>query len=707
MQSRDACNSENRVRRKEHAVDATRRTHGMRLRWYWNRLRCMSPMEVAYRARQFAVARAQAAGWGTAVPVPTPNFSTRSQPFVAVLNGVPVEPYVAAAERVLSGRLPVFALEYVFQDLPAWNRDPKTGRDAPLVFGKFLDYRNPALVGDIKYLWEPNRHLHLATLAQAYALTGDRRYLDGLRTHLESWLDQCPYPCGPNWCSSLELAVRLINWSVAWQLVGGLDCPMFAGRSGQLLRGRWLEAAYRHMHFIRGHLSRYSSANNHLIGELAGLYIGAHTWPYWPQAQKWRQYAKRHLLRECELQNAADGVNREQAIAYQAFVLDFLLLAGLAGRANGDDFPVAYWKRTERMLEFIGAVMDAGGNVPMIGDADDGCVVRLSQEERFCSYRSLLASGAILFNRPDFKFKAGALDHKSRWLFGTAGAAKYAEINADRPRWPRQFPEGGYYVLGADFDTENEVRIVVDAGPLGYQRIAAHGHADALAFTLSIGGHEFLVDPGTYAYHTEREWRAYFRGTRAHNTVCVDGADQSVQGGAFLWLQHARAKCTRWEAGEDFDRFAGEHDGYRRLADPVAHRRELVFDKKRRRLEVVDWLDCGGPHVAERCWHFAEDVEVRVEPDGTIHAAKAGCTLRLRPGEAVSTRLHYGETPPRGGWISRRFDVKVPTHTVVWRSEVAESTRLRAVLECVPAQRTTGDPRLAAADSTEVTGGRM
>ena len=79
---------------------------------------------------------------------------------------------------------------------PRWNRDPKTGIEAPLAFGKTLDYRDPDVVGDIKYLWEPNRHLHLVTLAQAYALTGKRAYFDALAEHLDSWFIACPYGCG-------------------------------------------------------------------------------------------------------------------------------------------------------------------------------------------------------------------------------------------------------------------------------------------------------------------------------------------------------------------------------------------------------------------------------------------------------------------------------------------------------------------------------
>ena len=90
-------------------------------------------------------------------------------------------------------------------------------RDAP----RAIDYRDERVVGNIKYLWEANRHLHLVTLAQAIALTGDPRYALGIRAQIDSWIEQCPVGRGPNWCSSLELGIRLINWSIAWQLLGG------------------------------------------------------------------------------------------------------------------------------------------------------------------------------------------------------------------------------------------------------------------------------------------------------------------------------------------------------------------------------------------------------------------------------------------------------------------------------------------------------
>jgi len=172
---------------------------------------------------------------------------------------------------------------------PDWNRDPLTGKRIPLQFGKRLEYRDTARVGDIRHVWELNRHAELNTLAQAYALTGEMKYAEGCRTLLVSWFEQCPYPLGANWVSSLELAIRLNNWAFAWHLLGGASSPLFESETGEALRRQWLNAIYQHCDFVAGYLSRHSSANNHLLGELAGLYIASLTWPCWKESAGWRR----------------------------------------------------------------------------------------------------------------------------------------------------------------------------------------------------------------------------------------------------------------------------------------------------------------------------------------------------------------------------------------------------------------------------------
>ena len=635
----------------------------------------MTPLEVAHRALRALQAHAERSGLLRAPALPTTDDTKQPKPWVQRDAGVQPARYLAAAERIAEGRLDVFALRELDLGMPPrWNRDPKTGIEAPLAFGKLLDYRDPGLVGDIKYLWEPNRHLHVVTLAQAYALSGKRHFYDTLVTHLDSWFIACPYGRGPNWTSALEAGLRLINWSIAWQLVQPIADPDF--------RARWLRSVYEHAHFIRHWLSAHSSANNHLIGEAAGLFIAGVTWPHWRDMNEWTASAKKILEREALAQNAPDGVNREQALWYQQFVLDMLVLCLLAGKANGEWFSADYESRIEAMMDFIASIMDRGGNVPMFGDADDGTVVRLDPDPAFSPSRSALAIGALLFRRGDFKLKAGVLDDKARWLLGGEAGHQYAALDAEATRLPSRqgFPEGGYYILGAEFDTPAEIRAVVDAGPLGYTSIAAHGHADALSFTLSVGGREFLIDPGTYAYHTQERWRQYFRGTSAHNTVRIDGRDQSEQGGNFLWLQKARAGCGLWLSSSEKDSFEGWHDGYTRLDDPVKHRRLVELDKLARRLLIEDSLEMGEEHEVELFFHCAEECRVDAVADGYL-IERDGIAVRLTPPAGGASELYRGSLSPLLGWVSRAFDRRQATTTIAWRAKLSTPTLLRTIIQ--------------------------
>jgi hypothetical protein len=657
----------------------------LRLDWYWNRLRCMSAGEVLYRLKNKAVAMAQQKGIGVVKRVPVPDLENAGAAWFRATRQVEAAPYLAAAARVMDGRLDIFSLADVdYGTLPDWNRDPRTGVRAPLEFGKTLNYRDEAKVGDIKYLWEPNRHLQLVWLCQAFHLSGDTKYLDAFRAQLDSWFEQCPYLRGPNWTSSLELGIRLINWSICWQLVGGRPSPLFDGPAGEVFLRRWLDSVYQHCHFIAGHWSRYSSANNHLIGEAAGLLVGAITWPYWRESARWRKSAFDILSREAEQQTYSDGVNREQAISYQQFVFDFLLIAGFAARAQGQDFTQDYRINIERMIEFIASVMDCAGRVPMIGDADDGYAVALSREVDFCPYRSMLNTGAVLFERTELAAKAGGPDDKTKWLFGDGlGLPDYDRSPARHKPVRTAFPEGGYYILGSDYGTDNEIRMIVDAGPLGYLSIAAHGHADALALVLSVGGEEILIDPGTYAYHTQKRWRDYFRGTVAHNTVCVDGLDQSVSGGNFMWLRHARTGAVSWQENEDGARLSAQHDGYGRLSDGVLHARSVRFERQRRRFIIEDRLTCKAGHDVQRFWHFGENC--RVEDDGsgvTVRSGDNTVRLILDSPSPAARNLYKGSEQSLSGWVSRRFDVKQPTFTLVESCRISSTATLRAVIEC-------------------------
>jgi hypothetical protein len=661
----------------------------MSLRWKLNRLAAMDRREVGYRLGQQMRATLERSGLlTTKVPArhDVPTGRAWSNPLPREFD---VGKYCSAADRILAGQFDVFAMRPAQLGFPPqWNRDPKTGRVAPLTFGKTLNYRDARIVGDIKYLWEPSRHAELLTLAQAWHLSHDERYAIACRVLLDSWFAECPYERGAHWTSSLEHAMRLINWSFAWQLLGGEHSPLFATNEGRAFQERWLTSIFQHCRFIAGHFSRHSSANNHLLGELTGLFVAATTWPLWPQSRAWREIAQCELEQQALTQNGTDGVNREQAVWYHHEVADMMLIAGLVARANAMDFATEYWERLEAMLDYVASIMDVAGNVPSFGDADDAIIARLDPAADAKVYRSLLAAGASVFARPDLKLKAGTFDDKSRWLLGDRAAEQFASLAATPPvRLPRrEFPVAGTYVLGHEFETPREVRIVADAGRLGYLSIAAHGHADALSFTLSAAGTELLIDPGTFAYHTQKEWRDYFRGTSAHNTVRLDGQDQSVGAGNFLWLSHAQVRVLEFVSSAQFDRLVAEHDGYRRLADPVTHRRELLLDHATSVITVVDELFGRAEHALEMFWHFAEGCEVTLDGEqATVRRGTAQLTMQLPPG--LRCELVRGREAVPLGWISRRFDERVPSPTLALHGAIRGNVRLVTRIELTVAAR--------------------
>lgn len=640
------------------------------LRWYWRRLGRMPLAELPFRAGRAGATLLERAGRRPAARPPAWARVEDGPRWIRRSPAVDPAAYVAEAERVLLGSLPVFDGSRLELGRPIlWNRDPRTGRIGPPRLGKTIDYRNVANIGDPKYLWEPNRHQHLVTLAQAYALTRDGRYLDGIGEQVGTWLEQCPCPMGPNWITALEAAIRLLNWAVVWQCIGGLKSPLFTSEPGRALRRAWGDGIYQHAHFVRHYLSRYSSANNHLLGELSGLYVAGVTWPYWTEIERWRGEARKLLVREALHQVTPDGVSGEQAVGYHLYAADYMLLAAVAGDAAGEPFPAEYWRRLRHMADFLEAITDTGGHTPMFGDSDGGAALRLVPRNPPDPVRTQIAlidalTGGVRGSTPE----------EAAWLPpSTRGDVEVASMGR------RTFPLAGYYVLGDGWGSPAEVRIVADAGPLGLAPLAAHGHADALSFTLSLGGTEFLIDPGTYDYYSEPEWREYFRSTAAHNTAWVDGVSQSEPGGPFLWLGAARVTVREWRTGAEADELDAEHDGYRRLADPVGHRRVIRWEKRLRRVLVRDSFRCRGAHAVELRWHFAEGCEVRPLPAG-VRVTHAGRCLDVTCGAAGSPSVYVGSHRPRAGWRSPRFGVRVPSPTVVWPAAVQGNTEVETVL---------------------------
>jgi hypothetical protein len=316
----------------------------------------------------------------------------------------------------------------------------------------------------------------------------------------------------------------------------------------------------------------------------------------------------------------------------------------------GKPFSDAYHNRLRCMIEAIPLLTDVGGNLPRYGDGDEGMAVQL-QPTAWERAGWLYEAGAALLGAVVPVRNPSTLPARILGLTAPARNMKAAGSQA--------FADAGIYVLTRARGTPQEIFVLADAGPLGYLSIAAHGHADALSFTLSVGGLPLLVDPGTYCYHTDLKSRSYFRGTSAHNTLTVDGRDQSQQGGPFLWMRRANAATESWSSTADGAVLVASHDGYRDLG--VRHQRRIELAGGR--LSLTDSISGGTRRRIEAFFHCDPACQCRVLDDGTVEIRRPGARAVLKPWPGAAVTVHRGGTDH--GWFSPRFGVKIPSHTLV------------------------------------------
>jgi hypothetical protein len=465
------------------------------------------------------------------------------------------------AEEARAGRYRLLGQEWPgITHAGKWRLDPVTGEDWPATPYCFdIGFRHEQTLGDVKYVAELNRLQFLQPIAALAAATGDEALARFCAAEIESWIDANPPFAGVNWLSGIELALRMASLFIVAGFIGD---GAFTGPQRRKLRGT-LNA---HGFWLARYPSRFSSANNHLIAEAAGLFLLGALAGDLSQAQAWKAYGFGTLVDQAFRQIHEDGVGAEQSPTYTAFTLEWFLLCLYAGEQTGNPFPEDVRRRLALACEHLCWITDERGAQPRIGDDDEGCVIfsRMGGETAYVS--SVAGCLAAALQRPELA-PPGSGPCLRELLFGRAGPPA-------RPlQGLRCFPKGGYTVARENKGGKQAL-LVFDHGPLGYLSIAAHGHADALAIWLHIDGQPVLVDAGTYLYHSAGKRRDAFRGTGAHNTLGLNNEDQSIISGPFNWSRKANSRLIELcETGGGW-RVEAEHDGYERRFGLI-HRRAV------------------------------------------------------------------------------------------------------------------------------------
>lgn len=503
-----------------------------------------------------------------------------------------------------------------------------------------IEFKNADNIGDIRYTWELNRHQFMPYLASIYIKTRDKKYLSLLKNIFDDWMQNNYFLKGVNWSSPMEIALRSYQWLIVLYLLEDIDDFRF--------KEKLSKSIIASIEYVMKNLSLYSSANNHLILEVTISSIVGYVFKD-SYKQDWFNEGYNILEKEIILQNYKDGVNKEQALHYQAFVLDAIIQYNFILKSIGKK-PIAE-KIIYNALEFIGSLKAHKLNFDY-GDSDDAKILSFSHKKTNY-YQYLLELGSLYYKEKFIEFET--ISNEVKFI---SRISKIGGLKNFKYKKTKLYRDGGYLVINS-----NNNNLLMDVGELGFGSIAAHGHADSLSFIYYNNDNPIIIDSGTYIYNIEPEQRNYFRSTDAHSTLCYKGLNQSEIRGPFLWGKRANTIISEYIEKGDSVRIKAYHDGYK----PLIHTRELeyYFDGK---IVIRDYFD----DKAKVNFILDNNTKVEMISDNIVKIKSNDSNILFK----ANSSINIEDTV-----ISKSFMTKIKSKKIVIEKDFSNSKYLEVVIE--------------------------
>jgi hypothetical protein len=407
---------------------------------------------------------------------------------------------------------------------------------------------------------------------------------------------------------------------------------------------KFLQSLHDQVCFIRDNLT---PARNHRTIELYAIFLTAVVFPEFEQSAAWLAFARDALLHNLQTDLLPDGVQVELSTDYHHLVLKNYLSIRKLALLNEIAMPVEMDVLLRKGLEFALYAHKPDGTIPSLSDGDSR------------SFLDLLRQGYELYG--------------DEALLYVATGGREGRPPASRSRL---FPQSGYAILRSGWGERGEPYgderyLIFDCGPLG---AGNHGHLDLLNVELAAYGRSLVVDPGRYSYDESGEpnWRALFRGTSYHNTVQVDGRNQTrylFEKTRYKIRGRAPDHCLQaFVQQETFDYLHGVAYSHEY---PVVHERKILFARHDYWI-ISDHLHAadGHDHDYDLFFHLADEAWGRVETavqDNTCVVAAPHLLLAQPATEDVTLAVE-------DGYVSRRYGVKHPAPVLRFACRAADAT---------------------------------
>ena len=551
-------------------------------------------------------------------------------------------------------------LNVVIEDILSneeWNYDFKNQRKAPTRQVHSINDFDYAQVGEVKYIYELSR-LYLLPMVAAYGIAkGDDFIIGRAIDIIKMWAGQNPFLGTVAWRSGNEVGIRAVNIIYFRSLLElyGWDCRELDRMLNPMMG--------LHYKFLLSHLSLYSSKGNHHLGEIAGLVAIAAAYDFSGRDKKLARLFN-ELQEETLRLIHPDGLNREQALRYQASYINLVVTSLQMAKSRGLRVKDDVRERVEKMYDMLDVLRVGRAVYFTFGDEDNAELLYPYFDKEYDEYESMMNDRCALFSKGK---KAGShYDMRNYLLFGDAGLKKYNEAQTETQTGEVYglYPHSGYMVAKG-----RRLQLLFDVGEMGIKPMMGHGHSDILSFSLFVDGQPVIVDCGSYQYNVKyRKFRDYFHGVHSHNTISIDGLSQAEAGVGMFWLSYPEVTIDEYRETGEMVRCAAHHNGYVRKGMNVVHKRTVTDRKKDDEIVVEDMIAAREGHQGQMTLHFHPSVEVSHKGDSLLINGKVKVVNSLFAGGKLIRG--DGETPM--GWYSPRYDAIEPSVSFVLPLKVAK-----------------------------------
>lgn len=529
-------------------------------------------------------------------------------------------------------------------------------------YGEDIDWRYWP-VKDNELRWQLHRHKWFTPMGKAYRVSGDEKYAVEWTKQYIDWIKKNPLVkvdkkeyemTGDNQLKGdvenarfawrpLEVSNRLQDQTSQFQLF--LPSPSFTPE----FLTEFLVNYHKHAIHILGN---YSAQGNHLLFEAQRMIYAGAFFPEFKEAAAWRKSGIDIMNREINVQVYNDGGQFELDPHYHLAAINIFCKALNIADLNGfrNEFPQEYLDTIEKMIVFYANVSFPDYTNPCFSDAK-----LTNKKEMLKNYRNW----SKMFPKNQF-IKYLATDGKEGAL------PEYLS---------KGFLKSGFFVFRNSWGTD-ATQMVVKAGPKAFW----HCQPDNGTFELWFNGRNLFPDTGAYVYAGSAEvmkLRNWFRQTRVHNTLTLDGRNlettQSVTG---LWQPEGKEQIL-----------VTENPGYKGLK----HRR-TVFLVDQAYFVIVDEATGNARGTVNLNYHFREgEVNVDAEKNMVTTAYEGPSNVKLQCFPEKSASLRAEE-----GWRSTAYRQRVARTSVAFDTNKDDAEAVRYITVIYPVKDVAAYPVLEA-----------